>query len=133
MSSRRSLDAALGLAVALCAACPRDPSAGPGRAEAERLYQQSQDANARSDWLGCLRLVARAIRADPTFAYAHRQCGGCATRAGARDAAYCGYHRYLELDPKAPEADDIRKWVKAYEQDHFVPDCQRLLADLAAG
>ena len=58
----------------------------------------------------------KALVADPTFAAAERGLAIAYTKKDDDATAVAHYKRYLELDPAAKDAEDVKKIITAYEK-----------------
>ena len=80
-------------------------------AAATRLTSRALDAYLHGDQERALRLYARALDADPTYASAWRGIGVVQAARGNAGDARAALERYLELAPRGADAGSIRARV----------------------
>ena len=84
----------------------------------ERRAAEAKDP-AESGGLGdkALAMYDEATRLDPRYPDPYRAIGILRHKAGNREAALAAFRRYLELDPNAPDAQQIRDYILELEAD----------------
>lgn len=96
----------------------RDPQPVVETAESKALalYAAGQEAYTKHKLDEAAAKYEAALRALPKFAKAHRALGIARAKQNRREEAVEHYRAYLQLEPKAPDAAEVRKIVEDYEK-----------------
>ncbi len=80
------------------------------------LYASGQDAYAKSKLDEAAKSFESAIEINPSFAKAHRALAIARAKQNKAAEAVEHYKLYLDLDPKASDAEQVRKIISDYEK-----------------
>jgi tetratricopeptide (TPR) repeat protein len=105
------LDTAIGF---LDAAIKRKPDLGPNLAAA--YSNRGQARLELGDIMGAIDDFTYALRLDGTLAQAYKNRALAHTRRNALPEALADFEHYLDLQPEAPDADDVRELIERLRQ-----------------
>lgn len=82
--------------------------------DAPRHYNLAIDFLKKKQYPNAIQHLNEAVRLDPRFAHAWRGLGVAYATVGQTENAMRAYERYLALDPKGPEAAQVRQILDDY-------------------
>lgn len=113
---------ALTVTLATAVAVAKPPSLEPGAPPlAEQRYQVGRELYAKDDIAGAAREFGTALALFPTSAKLAYNLARCEERLGRLGPAIEHYERYLELSPKAEDAESVRTLVGVLRAQHGAP------------
>lgn len=81
----------------------------PMRRKANSLIEKGEKLVRRGRYATAIKTLEQAAALDPRYPRVHRALGIAKARKGDVPGARASYERYLELDPNAPDAADVRR------------------------
>jgi len=81
----------------------------PVRKKVKRYIEKGERYVRKGRYKSAARVLEKAARLDPNFPRVQRSLGIARARLGDYAGARKAYERYLELDPSAPDAADVRR------------------------
>jgi tetratricopeptide (TPR) repeat protein len=93
-----------------------DVALGHHREAARRLWVKGNRLLLKGEVTEAIRTLARAIEYDPAYAKAYRSLGVAFAKNGDTALAVQSYKEYLRRAPEAPDADQVRRIIEAYER-----------------
>lgn len=77
---------------------------------------QGDEKAASDDLEGAIKDYKAATLADPSYAEAHKKLGKALFRKGDKAGAVSAFKRYLDVDPDAADAKQIKMIVKQFDR-----------------
>ena len=91
------------------------PPTQPQVDESAHPYEKALAALRAKDNEAVIRYLKECVEAEPDNARCHRSLGVAYTVAGRRPQAALAYRRYLELQPQAEDAAQVKEMLKMVE------------------
>ncbi|MCC6807799.1 MAG: tetratricopeptide repeat protein [Deltaproteobacteria bacterium] len=86
------------------------------KSKALGLFVEGERAAQRENWPRATQLMRQTLEEKPNFSPAYRLLGRALAAQGQFTAAAAALRRYLELDPLAPDREEIEPLIDEYER-----------------